>query len=231
MMFKNHIKVFVQVDDDLKPIETDGGVKFVYQLKEDAPSYSAKLANLSYIDGAEAVDAEVNVSQAAKKPQATKEKKELLDPPDRPTQSVDTIPPGTIIIYTDGGASPNPGPAGLGIVMLFGQHMLEIWEFFPHATNNYCELTAILHALQHVKNKALPVILYTDSAYSIGVCTGSMRAKQNVELIQEIQVEMSKFSHLQLQKVRAHVGIKYNEHVDQLCQLARDTRSSGERRN
>ena len=232
MLFKAHIKVFVPVDEHLHPIEENGLVPFVYQLKPDAASYTTKRSALSYIEGAQPQDMP---DDAVELRPATSKKKEkdappVTEPPNLPSAD-DTIPPGTIVVYTDGGCSPNPGPGGLGIYMGYGAHTLEMWEYYAHTTNNFCELTAILHALQQIKNKELPVLLYSDSAYAIGVSTGSMKAKKNVELVEEIKAEAAKFTNLHILKVKAHSGIRHNEHVDQLCELARNTRESGSRRN
>jgi ribonuclease HI len=114
---------------------------------------------------------------------------------------------------------------------VYGAHTLEIWEYYAHTTNNFCELTAILHALQQIKNKSLPVLLHSDSAYAIGVSSGTMKAKKNVELVEEIRAEAAKFTNLHFLKVKAHSGIRHNEHVDKLCELARNTRESGSRRH
>ncbi len=232
MVFKHANKVYVPVDDELTPIEENGVVRFVYKLEDGAPAYSAKRSNLSYIEGAMPESRDFTPAQTqpkTDKKSAPAPRKECLEKPETPRDD-GTIPPGMIVVYTDGGCSPNPGPGGLGVLMLFGAHKLEIWEFYEHTTNNVLELTAILRAMQRITNKSLPVIIYSDSAYAIGVLTGGMKAKANKELIAQIQEVMATFPNLQLKKVRAHVGIQYNEHVDQLCALARDTRSSGEKR-
>lgn len=67
------------------------------------------------------------------------------------------------------------------------------------ATNNRMELTAILKALQHCVVKGYKeVIVHTDSKYAIGVCTGTSRAKANVELVMAVRAEMDKFDHVEL---------------------------------
>ncbi len=43
---------------------------------------------------------------------------------------------GEIVIYTDGSARGNPGPGGLGVVMLYGKHRKELSEVFRLTTNN-----------------------------------------------------------------------------------------------
>ena len=228
MLFRHKIKVYVEVDAKCAPVlDNRGLVHFRYQKKADAAGYTTRPDVLEPIAGAEPIElegsADVNPApRAQKKPAA---------PAVMSTAAPDVIPPGTIVVYTDGGASPNPGPAGSGVLLLYGGHSLEIWEYLGRSTNNIAELTAILRALENIKNKNLPILLYSDSEYSIGVLTGRMRVKKNVDLIEQVQAEMAKCPHLQIMKVKAHVGIRHNEHVDRLVALARDTKQSGMRRD
>ena len=227
MLFKNKIKVYAQVDEHLMPVVNDEGlVHFQYQKKSGSPAYTTARRNLTMIPGVEPV--EVDDETIEVKPPKPR-KKPTSEAPVIPANEV--IPPNTIVVYPDGGASPNPGPAGSGVIMMYGQHTLEIWEYLGRSTNNVAELTAILRALENIKNKNMPIVIYSDSNYAIGVLTGNMRATKNRELIAQIQAEMAKCPRLQLLKVKAHVGIQYNEHVDRLCALARDTQASGSRRS
>lgn len=135
-----------------------------------------------------------------------------------------------IEVYTDGGASPNPGEGGLGILLLHEQNRLEIWEYYNNATNNFLELTAILHALQAIKKKSIPTVVYSDSNYAISVITGIKNAKANIDLINAIKYEVGRFSDIKFNKVPAHSGNINNEFVDSLCHLARSTKSGGKKR-
>jgi len=71
----------------------------------------------------------------------------------------------TIRIYTDGAASGNPGPGGLGVVLLFGNKKKEMARGFRLTTNNRMELLAVILALEALKTTAYPVIVYSDSKY------------------------------------------------------------------
>ena len=77
--------------------------------------------------------------------------------------------PVKILIYTDGSARGNPGPGGYGIVMKTsdGKFEKEFAEGFRLTTNNRMELKAIIEALKKIKNKDLPVEIYTDSKYVV----------------------------------------------------------------
>ena len=58
-----------------------------------------------------------------------------------------------LIIYTDGGARGNPGPAAGGIVIKneAGKTLAAYGEFLGHQTNNYAEYSAVISALKKAK--------------------------------------------------------------------------------
>lgn len=58
-----------------------------------------------------------------------------------------------VVVYTDGGARGNPGPAGAGIVVTDEKRnvLKEISEFLGNGTNNFAEYQAVLMALQMLK--------------------------------------------------------------------------------
>ncbi len=71
-----------------------------------------------------------------------------------------------LIIYTDGGARGNPGPAGSGIVICDSQIKIikEHSRFLGKATNNQAEYEAVILGLEKAKElKAAEVDLYSDS--------------------------------------------------------------------
>jgi len=57
------------------------------------------------------------------------------------------------IIYTDGGARGNPGPAGIGVVIKNerGEVIFEISNYIGEATNNQAEYKAVVAAIEKVK--------------------------------------------------------------------------------
>lgn len=57
-----------------------------------------------------------------------------------------------VIIYTDGGARGNPGPAGVGVYITKGEEVVrEIKESIGNATNNYAEYHGVMLGLQTLK--------------------------------------------------------------------------------
>ena len=72
----------------------------------------------------------------------------------------------TVTIYTDGACSGNPGPGGWGAILMYGKHKREISGGEAATTNNRMELTAVIKALQALKEPCT-VELYSDSKYVI----------------------------------------------------------------
>ena len=61
-----------------------------------------------------------------------------------------------LIIYTDGGARNNPGPAGAGFQILEGEKLLfEGKQFLGSQTNNWAEYEAVALALHDAKARGL----------------------------------------------------------------------------
>lgn len=72
----------------------------------------------------------------------------------------------TVVIYTDGACSGNPGPGGWAAVLRYGDYVKEISGYDPNTTNNRMEMTAALKALREL-NQPCRVLLHSDSAYLI----------------------------------------------------------------
>jgi ribonuclease HI len=57
-----------------------------------------------------------------------------------------------LIIYTDGGARGNPGPAGIGVVIKKGDETHRFKRYIGEATNNQAEYRAVILALEKAKD-------------------------------------------------------------------------------
>ena len=85
-----------------------------------------------------------------------------------------------ILLYTDGGARGNPGPAGIGIV-LFDAKNKRIGEFYKYigeTTNNLAEYSALVAGLEEAR--ALDgdeVIVHTDSELIARQLSGEYKVK------------------------------------------------------
>jgi ribonuclease HI len=74
----------------------------------------------------------------------------------------------TVLIYTDGACSGNPGKGGWGaIVYLPPGDVYELGGAKFKTTNNQMELTATIEALESLDAEDMTIWLYTDSTYVI----------------------------------------------------------------
>jgi len=71
-----------------------------------------------------------------------------------------------VTIHTDGACSGNPGPGGWAAVLKYKDLRKEIHGGAPQTTNNRMELTAVIAALECLKEPCA-VRLYSDSKYVI----------------------------------------------------------------
>ncbi len=135
----------------------------------------------------------------------------------------------TIDVYTDGGADPNPGPAGWGVVILNreGERAQELSGGEPRATNNRMELTAAIRALEAVEPGAT-VRVHTDSIYLKkgitewlpGWIARGWRRKtgklQNEDLWRRL-AELESSRDVEWRWVKGHAGNRHNERADELA--------------
>ena len=210
--------VWAKVDANAALIkDPDGRVEIVYKPAGGARVYRAGARNLTPAPGSQPVDFEPGEpaeprSRDARAPDAGSARGNGAQP---------SAPADAIHVWTDGACSGNPGRAGLGVLVVGdGPGQREISEYLGEATNNIAELTAILRGLQAVSDRNRPVIVYSDSAYSIGLLTKSWKAKKNVELVDELRALTRTFRDLRFVKVAGHAGIALNERVDQLATSA-----------
>lgn len=118
--------------------------------------------------------------------------------------------------WTDGACDPNPGPAGIGFVILSPDGVRrEGHQGLGEATNNIAELTAILRVAEIVPESA-PLIVHTDSKYAIGVLVQNWRAKANVDLIDRVKRALKKHPTHALEWVKAHAQDLENNVADRL---------------
>lgn len=135
--------------------------------------------------------------------------------------------PGDWIAYTDGACSGNPGPAGLGVIVIAPDGKIrEGREYLGTATNNIAELTAVLRAIEGTPADAKGVLIHTDSQYAIGVLAKGWKAKANQQLIAEIKEALAKRPQVRLTYVPGHSGVPLNERADELAREAIAKRDS-----
>lgn len=132
-------------------------------------------------------------------------------------------------IFTDGGASPNPGPGGWGVVHVEkGEVVQKLHGGEPDTTNNRMELRALINAY-NIVDKAETKIIHSDSELCVNTITkwaagweskGWRRKSgpiKNLELVQELYALAKERPEVQLKWVRAHSGGTWNEYADVLA--------------
>lgn len=206
MQFKGN-KVWMAVDEQEHPLLQKGKVLVKYQL--DQPhEYWVLPKSVVPVGTPEETATQVPAAQKAK-PKSAKIESAPAVTPEACAES--------ICIYTDGACSGNPGPAGIGIVLRYKEKHKEISRALGTATNNIAELEAIRVGLLAVKNRKLPVILFSDSSYALGLLSQGWKAKKNMELVDEIRRLAATFPKLRFVKVKGHAGHPDNERADQLA--------------
>lgn len=204
MSFKGN-KVWVAFTADGIVLENNDKVLIKYNLNQDY-EYWIKKESLESLD--KAVPAG---------------KKKAGSPGGKSAKALDItakLPDNCIQIYTDGASSGNPGPAGIGALLIYHENRKKISQSIGVATNNVAELSAIKMAISHLKRHDLPVRIFSDSAYAIGVLTQNLKPQANKELVSEIKELTRKFKDLKFIKVKGHAGIKENEVADFLATSA-----------
>jgi ribonuclease HI len=129
-----------------------------------------------------------------------------------------------VIVYTDGACTGNPGPMGIGVVIVDGKERREVSEYLGLGTNNIAELTAIERALE-LCPKERTVLVHSDSAYALGLLGKDWKAKKNQELVARLRKLAAQFKDVRWVKVAGHAGVPENERCDQLAREAVERRS------
>ena len=132
-------------------------------------------------------------------------------------------------IYTDGACSGNPGPGGWGAVLRYGEREKELSGGENPTTNNRMELTAVIKALEALK-ESCEISLYTDSKYVSDAFNqgwiyawmkkGWKKADNKPVLNQELWqrlYELWKKHDITLIWVKGHAENKYNNRCDELA--------------
>jgi len=212
MRFKGN-KVWLATGHDGKPIVKADKVLIKYQVDQDYEYWVHK-------NGVKPVDSPEPENTGRRKNQSGARSSKKYKNKQRDKVQEEKISDDIICIYTDGASSGNPGPSGIGALLLFRNHEKEISKYIGIATNNIAELEAIRVALLEVKKTDLPVRVFTDSSYAYGVLTLGWKAKKNLELIRSIKNVITKFKDLKFIKVRGHEGVEGNEKADFLATSA-----------
>ena len=150
----------------------------------------------------------------------------------KPKQSNSNSDRDTIIIYTDGACTGNPGKGGYGAVIIDGDRREELSGGYKLTTNNRMEMMAAIAALESLKSNS-KVKLHSDSKYIVDAVVKGWAKKwqskgwrrnakemaKNPDLWQEL-LDLCKTHDVEFVWVRGHSGIPENERCDRLAVAA-----------
>ena len=121
-----------------------------------------------------------------------------------------------IKIYTDGSCLKNPGgPGGWAICIIEDNIDFILSGGDNNTTNNRMELTAIIEALDCIKNGVCCTV-YTDSQLCINCATGKWKRKSNLDLWDKFDKNI-KDKNISFEWIKGHSGDYYNELVDKIA--------------
>ena len=134
-------------------------------------------------------------------------------------------------MYTDGGASGNPGPGGYGMLLMYGEHVKEMSEGFRLTTNNRMELLAVIVGLEALTRDGVEVDVYSDSKYVVDAVMKrwvfnwekkDFKDKKNPDLWQRF-LRIYRRHKVTFHWVKGHAGNPLNERVDAMAVAAYQT--------
>ena len=131
----------------------------------------------------------------------------------------------TVIIYTDGACSGNPGPGGWGAILSYNGVEKELSGGEKQTTNNRMELMGVISALQALKEPCI-VELYSDSKYVIDALSkGWIKSDKKPALNSDLWktlLELTEKHELHYHWVKGHAENVHNNRCDALAVAERD---------
>ena len=130
-----------------------------------------------------------------------------------------------LILYTDGAARGNPGPAGAGAVIVSpaGHIMAKVGKFLGDSTNNVAEYTGLLIGLKRAKAMGIKELdVFSDSELMVKQLQGdyAVKAEHLRPLYDEVRALLKGFSDVHL----AHIPREQNAAADEMSNRAIDER-------
>ncbi len=126
-----------------------------------------------------------------------------------------------IEIYVDGGSRGNPGPSGVGVVILDanGKRLKDVSKYIGEATNNIAEYSALLYGLEEALIlRADEIVVNLDSELVAKQLTGDYRVKDpGLKPLFERAINMLKsFKDFEIR----HIEREKNKEADKLVNRA-----------
>lgn len=136
-----------------------------------------------------------------------------------------------IDLYSDGGAEPNPGKGGFGVILSYKGKRKEFFQGYKFTTNNRMELMGVIFGLEQLKTES-NVQVFTDSKYVINGITegwaekwkkdGWKRKKNSSVINSDLWNRLLKVisnHNVKFNWVKGHSGHTENERCDTLANI------------
>ena len=138
----------------------------------------------------------------------------------------------TVVLYTDGACSGNPGLGGYAGILIYGDVKREYNGGEIQTTNNRMEVMAVIVGLKRLKYPC-KVEVYSDSAYTVNAFTEGWiygwkkknwkradgKLVQNVDLWEELY-SLTQIHEVTFHKVAGHADNELNNRCDELARAA-----------
>lgn len=141
-----------------------------------------------------------------------------------------------VYIYTDGSCKVNPGPGGWCAILVYGQTEKVIFGGEHQTTNNRMELTAVIKALEALREPC-SVKLVSDSKYVLDAlmlgwakgwrARGWKKADKSPALnpdLWETLLQLTEKHEMTYEWIKGHAGHPYNERCDEIAQAEAEKR-------
>ena len=135
----------------------------------------------------------------------------------------------SVVMYTDGACSGNPGPGGYAAILMYNGNEKEVVGAEKETTNNKMEMMAVIKGLETLKYPCT-VTVYSDSTYVVdsiekgwvygwkkkGWIKSDKSAVKNIDLWERLLNLMS-IHKVSFVKVKGHADNEYNNRCDRLA--------------
>jgi len=137
-----------------------------------------------------------------------------------------------ILLFSDGGADPNPGVGGFGVILKYGKHVKEFSVGYKLTTNNRMELMGVIYGLKQLNKNAI-VHVCSDSKYVVNAINKGWLDKWkennwlknkkekalNIDLWKRL-LDLIEIHDVKFEWVKGHAGHPENERCDHLATIA-----------
>lgn len=126
-----------------------------------------------------------------------------------------------LILYIDGASRGNPGPAGIGVVIMTSRRkkVQEIYRYLGETTNNIAEYQALINGLEEAARLGPDeVVIHMDSELVVKQMNGEYRVKDAgmKELFDRALILLKKFKAFEIR----HIDREKNKDADKLANKA-----------